>query len=254
MADRDRARPHLVPVVPKSLWEVDPRQDPPAKAPPAELDLLPYEAIKPRAHPDTRPLDREHVAGLKASIEVIGLLEPLVLCRQHHLLCGKHRYVALGELQAEGKLCAPVPVRILLHVDSVQDPARALYAEVAENEKRKDYGRQDMVVIIGRLREAGFHLGAGRPRKGQKAMGPALEAIVGKSLRRIQQILSPTAAPEMAKDFAISQALRQMVRCSDALIEELRGRRAPGARRLRKALPRLLRLVEEARDELSEKR
>jgi len=73
------------------------------------------------------------------------------------------------------------------------EPARALAVEVAENEQRRDYTAAEVRALAERLQGAGFKATAGRPRKGTRALLPALGAVVGKSKRQLLRILAPDA-------------------------------------------------------------
>lgn len=148
--------------------------------------------IKPRAAGvDTREPTLDAVAAMAESINALGLLEPLVVDSRGHLLAGKTRLLALQELaQAEPKRWERVPVR-RMDIDAAAEPERALALEVAENERRKDYTPAEVRDLAERLKAAGLHSGKGRPRKGTKALLPALEAVVGKSKRQLLRVLAP---------------------------------------------------------------
>ena len=87
--------------------------------------------------------------------------------------------------------------------------------EVAENEQRRDYTPAEVRALAERLRGAGFRATAGRPRKGTKALLPALGAVVGKSKRQLLRILAPDAAgdpdPQPATMAAACARLRRAV-------------------------------------------
>jgi ParB family chromosome partitioning protein len=167
---------------------------------------------------DTRPVDALHALSLAESIAVIGLLEPVVLDRKNRLVAGAHRLAALRLLASDNRsdelaTLAPVPgtqvsevaarLRDLpsdpnpwrmipvhrLDLDVDQDPAKALAAEVAENERRRDYTRSEIKSLAERLKAAGFKHTRGRPKAGERALVPALEVIVGKSRATLWRML-----------------------------------------------------------------
>ena len=162
---------------------------------PLDATIL-LEEIKGRSS-DTRPLNPKHVESLASSIAVLGLIEPLVLDNQGRLLAGGHRLEAirlLKEQQVENyQLLFPgsrIPIRTL-PFDAELDPDLALQVEVAENEQRRDYTHNEVRAIADRLRVAGYIDLKGRPKKGQKALMPALAVVVGKHLRTVQRYLNP---------------------------------------------------------------
>jgi ParB family chromosome partitioning protein len=63
--------------------------------------------------------------------------------------------------------------------DAEAEPDLALQVEVAENEKRRDYTISEARALAERLRAAGYVDVKGRPAKGEKALRPALEVIMG---------------------------------------------------------------------------
>lgn len=157
--------------------------------------LLHLEQIKYRTE-DTRELNQEHVLALSESIEVLGLIEPLVVDTKNRLLAGGHRLAAINFL-CENKrnkfeeqfLGYKIPVRVM-PFDADVDPEKALQCEVAENEHRRDYTPTEVKSLAERLKKAGYSHGKGRPRRGKKALLPALEVIIGKHTRTIQRYLS----------------------------------------------------------------
>lgn len=191
---------------------------------PGSIDI---DLVRPRPT-DTRQLDPRHVVDLVESIAALGLLEPLVVDRKHRLLAGGHRLAAmqlLVEADPEKRAkawatmaqlawalddAAPlpkeaqaaierlraiealpdrlVPVRIV-DVDGNKDEEKALAIEIAENEKRRDYTKQEVVALSERLKSAGFRMARGKPKAGERALGPALAVIIGKSERQVRRIL-----------------------------------------------------------------
>jgi len=149
----------------------------------------------------TRDLNAKHVIALADSIAAIGLIHPPVVDRLNRLLAGAHRLAALGWLEENALLRFQelfpegVPVwRMDLNADS--DVELALAVEISENEQRRDYLPAEIMKLADRLKAAGFRYAAegGRPRADDRPLMPALEIIVGKSVRQLRRILNP--APE----------------------------------------------------------
>jgi len=152
--------------------------------------------IRDRPHGDTRPLNTDHVSELAESIAAVGLIQPLAVDVQGHLLAGGHRRAALELLEQEQpKQFAQlfpqgtIPVRVL-EFNAADDPDQAIAIEAAENEKRRDYTPAEVRELADRLVEAGYRNTKGKPRNGQKALTPALMTIVGKSRATVQRYLA----------------------------------------------------------------
>ena len=172
-----------------------------SQAPKVAEATLSLDAIKQRDQ-DTRPLNTSHVESLAESIAVLGLIEPLVTDSQGRLLAGGHRLAAIALLKEQQPQAfverfpsAQIPVR-MLPFDAEVDPDLALQVEVAENEKRRDYTSTEVKAVADRLRAAGYSDVKGRPRKGDKPLMPALQVIIGKSLRTVQRYLSEDEEPQ----------------------------------------------------------
>lgn len=194
------------------------------QAAPAMRVDLPIERITARPGGDTRAVDPFHLLGLAESMAAIGLLEPVVVDARDHLVAGAHRLAALRVLASDRRLetfvtylpapltaarqaevkarlaalpADPGPWRLVpvhrLGLDAVADPAGALAAEVAENERRRDYARGDIHALAERLKGAGFKHTRGRPKAGEKSLIPALEVIVGKSKATLWRALTGEA-------------------------------------------------------------
>jgi ParB family chromosome partitioning protein len=152
------------------------------------------DAIQPRLQ-STRELDAAHVEALAQSIRALGLIEPIVVDSQHRLLAGGHRHAAVRQLQetdAESYLRhfpSGIPV-FVMELDAEAVPERALEIEIAENEHRRDYTPAEVKALVERLRAAGYRDQVGRPKAGEKALGPALEIVVGKSMKTIRKMLT----------------------------------------------------------------
>lgn len=159
--------------------------------PPSLLDL---DEIVARQQ-STRETDPGHVKSLAESIGALGLIEPIVVDSARRLLAGGHRVDAiklLREQQPEAYakwFGAGVPVRTM-DFDAESAPSRALEVEIAENEHRRDYTKSQVKELVERLKVAGYRDSVGRPKAGEKALGPALETIVGKSMKTMRKFLS----------------------------------------------------------------
>jgi ParB family transcriptional regulator, chromosome partitioning protein len=187
--------------------------------------LLDFAQVRPREE-DTRPARAPHILALAESIAAAGLVQPPAVDRAHRLVAGLHRIMACQLLLlpvrdrkvfAEGldqwdeeltprlealpdprHLPEPlnagkVPVRVLADLDAEKDPASALAAEAAENTARRQYTPQEIRDLAQRLRKAGYREVVGRPKKGEKALRPALELVLGKSADTVRRILGKKA-------------------------------------------------------------
>ena len=160
----------------------------------ADVCMMPLDAILSRVGGlDTREPTEEDLDAMVESIDALGLVEPLAVDKAGHLLCGKTRLVAIRRLaEKDPDRWAKVPVR-RMDFDAEKEPARGLAVEVAENEKRRGYTAAEVRALAERLQAAGFRATPGRPRKGTKALLPALGAVVGKSKRTLLRILEKGA-------------------------------------------------------------
>ncbi len=156
---------------------------------------LPLAKILDRAT-DTRDIEPEHVQALVESITILGLIEPLVVDMRGRLLAGAHRRAAITRLRDQDPKSYRqqfpndcVPVRIM-DLDADQDPNLALQIEISENEKRRDYTPAEVRSLALKLKDAGYEDVKGRPAKGDKALRPALEVIIGKSIRTVRRYLN----------------------------------------------------------------
>ena len=161
----------------------------------AQKTKLPLSQIRAR-ETDTRPLDPQHVADLAESIAALGLIEPLVVDAKSVLLAGGHRLAALQALQETNPEIydqrfpdGQIQVHMLAF-DAEQEPERALQVELAENEKRVNYTRDQIERLAERLRSLNYRDVRGRPKEGEKALGPALAVAIGVSSRYVRRVLS----------------------------------------------------------------
>jgi ParB family transcriptional regulator, chromosome partitioning protein len=160
-----------------------------------KVSFLPLTKILDRVT-DTRELKLQHVEDLMMSMAVLGLLEPLVVDIRGRLLAGGHRkaaiYLLKERMPTEYAARFPnesIPV-FTLPFDADLEPDLALQVEIAENEKRRDYTRAEVKVLAERLKSAGYSDTQGRPVKGDKPLRPALQVIIGKSIRTVQRYLN----------------------------------------------------------------
>ena len=213
----------------------------------------------------TRALNLPHVVDLARSIVALGLLQPLVVDCNLRLLGGAHRLAAIALVRDEPESLViddelpdfeqlfpggQLPVR-RMPFDSLEEPERALQVEIAENEKRKDYSAAEVRKIAELLRQRGFVQVSGRPRKGQKALMPALAVAVGKHKRTIQRLLLGEENGKSATDVALSesqvlQRLQKKLPGLQADLEGLQGAEAGeiGKRKRAQVEKALARLVE----------
>jgi len=157
--------------------------------------------IVPTIYASANAQDKAILAAIQeqlAAIAVLGLLEPLVVDRRGKLLAGGHRKAAVFVLKEANPAAYAkhfpndlVPVRVV-DFDAEENPDLALQVEVTENEKRRDYTSGEVRALAERLRDAGYADVKGRPAMGEKALRPALEVIIGKSIRTVRRYLNTT--------------------------------------------------------------
>lgn len=215
---------------------------------------LPVSEIKPRRNPSSRQLDPEHVLRMADTIIAVGLIEALAVDVNHHLLAGGHRLCALqllaeqpndrAELWTTTFGSAPdqktaehlevlpvgpgfVPVNVI-PMDSDADRSMALAIEIAENERRRNFSREEVRGLAERLKTAGFRTERGRARAGEMAVIPALSAVLGKSRATVFRMLrddaetsGATSLPtrtsnSSAEDLRLLKALRRWLTLSPA--------------------------------------
>jgi ParB family chromosome partitioning protein len=150
---------------------------------PSLTATLSLDSITDRVDGDTRPLNPAHIEALADSIAVLGLIAPIAVDSRGRL----------AKQFPDGQ----VPIR-RYDFDSETEPDKALAIEATENEKRRDYTPTEVRAIADRLRAAGYRDAPGKPKKGEKALRPALELIIGKSIRQVRRYLNdvPNASTE----------------------------------------------------------
>ena len=87
-----------------------------------------------------------------------------------------------------------IPV-LTLPFDSEEDKESSLAAEAAENEKRQNYTKQEILTLADRLRDVGYIDRPGRPKKGENSVKRALTVISGKSIAQIERDLRKGKTP-----------------------------------------------------------
>ncbi|PZD70439.1 hypothetical protein C1752_12222 [Acaryochloris thomasi RCC1774] len=205
----------------------------------AKPSSWPLEKILDRSS-NTRDIQVEHVEELMESIAVLGLLEPLVTDNRGRLLAGAHRRAAIHLLKdIDTKAYRRhfpnelVPVRIM-PFDAEQDPDLALQVEVSENEKRRDYTPSEVKSLAAQLKEAGYVDVKGRPPKSKKALRPALEIIIGKSIRTVRRYLN-TETGKSVTDVRLSETeleITALRRLRSELVRWQRSSLEPGVQEL----------------------
>ncbi|AFZ33347.1 ParB domain protein nuclease (plasmid) [Gloeocapsa sp. PCC 7428] len=156
---------------------------------------LPLSRIYPRAE-DTRPLRDSHVEDLAESIGALGLIELLVVDQKGVLLAGGHRLAAIQllketnlELYQQQFPDDIIAVRVM-PFDAEAEPERSLQVELAENEKRVNYLRDQIEQLAERLRSLNYRDIPGRPKEGETALGSALAVAIGVSARFGRRVLA----------------------------------------------------------------
>lgn len=205
----------------------------------ARATQLRPDRIEARAHGDTRTLKAAHVIDLMESIAALGLIEPIVVDGRNRLLAGGHRLAAcrllaqsdtarlelatelVGELKpdqlermqaiviADGIDAQRIPVRVI-EIDSAADQPMALAIEASENTLRRDYTGIEVRALYDRLREAGYVDRPGRPRRGERAVKPAIATIIGRSIRTVERMLSAPPPIEAVQHASLRQLARQI--------------------------------------------
>lgn len=214
---------------------------------------------------NTRQLRDAHVKQLAESIAELGLIEPLVVDNRGCLLAGGHRKAAIEYLkQHKFDIYQKyfyddlIPVR-MMGFSAEGNPELALQIEISENEKRRDYTPSEVRALAERLRKAGYVDSPGRPKKGEKRLRPALEIIIGKSLRSVRRYLTeekpvhngqvsgsskekPVHNGQVSSKLLLKQAKEALAQWKD-LPERFKNTQAN--KKLDRALPDLLNLIEE---------
>ncbi len=210
---------------------------------------------------NTRPLSETHVTSLSESIAALGLIEPIVVDQTGRLLAGAHRLASVRLLKQDNTEAYDkhfpgdaIPVRIM-PFDAEQEPNKALECEIAENEHRRDYTRQEVCVLAERLKAAGYLTKRGRRREGEMHLVPALQVIVGKSTRTLMRYLAENDnETNMTNDIFAKRhkSLKKLQKELETITNlEIEAVETPKVQALNKQLPKFMKLVEAALKELS---
>jgi ParB family chromosome partitioning protein len=239
----------------------------------AQVAELSISEIGTRAGKNTRHLNPAKVIAYCHSIAKYGVISPIVLDQNYALIAGLHRRgscMILGAPRAErskvwtamfgrapddntlnviheisdriSRFLDPerIPVRIY-GFDSVKEPQIAMEIEVAENEHRHQYTDGEIREIILDLLKAGYTYNpkGGKPKEGEKPLGPALKEIFESSRRTVSRILANMFGEEYDKERveeevtpkpirdtyrAIGRALALPAITKDPKLESIRGR------------------------------
>ncbi len=223
-----------------------------------EALFFPLENIKNRPGGNTRSLNPEHVIFLAESIQALGLLEPVVIDNDGHLLAGGHRVAACkllnlpdneradflransdlpegkkGEailakleiLEESEESLDEIPIR-KIDFNATDDFERALAIEAAENTQRRDYTSQEVLRIYNRLTASGYTDRRGKPKEGEKPAKPMIASIIGKSVRTVERMLAKAQEDknEDAELFkalkGVERSIRKLVRVSEEYEED----------------------------------
>ena len=160
--------------------------------------LLPLNQVKARLVEDTRPVDPDHVISLKESIELLGLIQPILVDREHRLIAGAHRLSAYHLLeQQDAQKWGKIPVVVDPHLSASEHPDLALRKEIAENEKRRNLTPTQVQSAARRLMDVdpSFTRKRGRLKSGERALTPFLATTFGVSVRHVRSLLNQDDTP-----------------------------------------------------------
>lgn len=137
-----------------------------------ELIHIPLDSIKGRVNGNTREIDDFNVENMMSSIRNSGFTSTIMIDKNHALICGEHRRVALIRLRESGwdgitnegfKLDFNRIPCSLIPIDSNVDRFSALRHEISENFIRKNLSEADVFRVIDIIEKEGF------PYKGHSA-------------------------------------------------------------------------------------
>jgi len=206
---------------------------------PERWSALPLEELSERPNGDTRALNISHVFELATSIEQVGLIEPIVVDLDGHLLAGGHRLAALKLLNPhtrsemvqellrraqqevgeqgisnvhrsldelrEGLPAEPsfdfdhVPVRVF-NFSAHDEPNRALEVEISENAQRRNYSPAEVLSLYQVLLTKGYTDSPGRPKASERAVKPKIASLIGQSVRTVRRKLEQAQRAEVASE------------------------------------------------------
>jgi ParB family chromosome partitioning protein len=185
--------------------------------------------VKARAK-SVRGISKDHVVDLMFSIAAVGCIHFPVVDESDTLLAGEHRLEAIKLLrelanasiadltsrfeylmQGEDGVTADdlmsitngysrhfphgMPVHVM-RTNGLADDDLRRSIEIVENEKRRDFSREDLMGIVTRLKEAGYTSKAGNPQPGQLNLNHEVGRIIGKSRATVFRTLAKLSNPE----------------------------------------------------------
>jgi ParB family chromosome partitioning protein len=195
--------------------------------------------VKPRPH-SARGISKEHVIDLMFSIAAVGCIHFPVVDQSDTLLVGEHRLEAIRLLRHLANVpFEDLKTRFSEHASGVTDdelrsvatgysrhfpngmPVHVMQTsgldadqlrmriEVIENEKRRDFSREDLQGIVTRLKEAGYKSKPGKPQHGDLNLNHEVGRILGKSrptvFRMLKKLSEPNTTAERAPPSKASQ-------------------------------------------------
>ncbi len=201
----------------KSLSQQELEREEHDRSLPSVRQLITLDRIRLRPQ-DSRKITLTHVDNLLDSIQALGLIEPLVVDKKFRLLAGGHRLQALMKFQNAQPIQflerfpqGLIPVH-QFDFDAEIDLDKALAIEVAENAQRRNYTPVEVRKLAQRLIKAGYSETVGRPKEGEKSLGPALAVVIGCSLRTIRRHLqAPSAPAKMVTDVTINSNAKAQI-------------------------------------------
>lgn len=185
-------------------------------------ERLPLDAIRDRVT-NLRPVYEERARTLAGNIALFGIIQPIAVDLNNRLLAGDHRRRALqilrelAEWPDRGPALLPAlddetlgkalgawrrfefDVGIPIHrirIDAIADPASAKAIELSENTLRENFTKDEIKNAYKTLVAAGYRHTVGRPKKGEKAIGPQLELLYGRGSRTITKYIAEVRAEE----------------------------------------------------------
>jgi hypothetical protein len=187
-------------------------------------ERLPLDAIRDRVT-NLRPVYEERARTLAGNIALFGIIQPIAVDLNNRLLAGDHRRRALqilrelAEWPDRGPALLPalddetlgkalgawrrfefdigIPVH-RIRIDAIADPASAKAIELSENTLRENFTKDEIKNAYKTLVAAGYRHTVGRPKKGEKAIGPQLELLYGRGSRTITKYIAEVRAEEDA--------------------------------------------------------
>jgi ParB family chromosome partitioning protein len=209
------------------------------------------DAVKDRSA-SLRGISKDHVVDLAFSIAALGCIHFPVVDHTDTLLAGEHRLQAVRllrgianmpfeelkerfaeyaaditdeELMSLGTGYARhfpngLPVHVMQTVGLDADQLR-MRIEIVENEKRRDFSREDLQGIVTRLKEAGYKSTGGRPQPGQLILSHELGRIMGKSRPTVFRALKKLSEPngDVAGDRTPSKASTDQGRVATEILQ-----------------------------------